>query len=117
VNGKLADDAALAPIFEAVKHSTRALRGRPSIRRRVGIALFAFEHPAQHLFAPRPGLRPGTIDPRRLMTDMLAMSAFEFRHPVIFVVEMKACHRLFHNVAPRYPVESGSFIIMEQFNR
>ena len=65
-------------------------------RRRVLVALPAIEHFAEFAVAAFLRCDPRTVDPRRLMTDMLLMPTFEFSDPVVLVVDMIADDTFFH---------------------
>jgi hypothetical protein len=60
------------------------------ILRGTAIALEALELPAKMGLPPRLGCDPGAHLPRRIMPNMLIMTAFEFSHPVSFLIQVVA---------------------------
>src|SRR5690606_29178536 len=68
------------------------------------IALLALQQPADGLRAPFAGDHPGAIDPRRIVTNMLIVTAGEFRNPVALVVFMEAGDLLVHDSKHRIPL-------------
>jgi hypothetical protein len=60
------------------------------------IALAAVEHLANPALAPFGRRHPGSIDPRRMVPDVLAMSAGEIGHPISLFVLVQGDNGAIH---------------------
>lgn len=75
---------------------SRAVRQRGAIGRRADVAFAAVQHLTNHRASTFRDRNPRTVDPRRIVANVLVMTAVEFSNPMLFVVLVKANDSLLH---------------------
>lgn len=79
---------------QLIKQPNRSTR--PMVRRLAFVTLFAIQRKPQHLFAPGCGRDPFADRPRRVMADMLVVSAGQLSNPVPLIVNVVPGNGLLH---------------------
>jgi len=75
------------------------------IRRGSGITFLTVKLLTQHVRSTGLGDHPWPFNPGRVVADMLEVTTYQFRHPVMLFVQVEASNGLFHKVPHSIPAQ------------